>query len=303
MSYQEIGEFLSHFNSTSYNRSQIGNDKTTIAKIYDFLKRLNLSKSDIEQLINNISYLRKEDINLPLFLEILSRTLGYIEDYKLSTIIKITKQTHDIYYRDVPDITIDDYIHLIEIDRIKKLFLSKNMKHKTFNLNYIADIKFASAIALETKDYQEFMSYLENPNTSILQSFTMYIKLRTKLPEEAKLYWDLYFGEEYLVLLNKASIPFEDIFQKNTYRRKKKVEIEPIQLDLFTYEDTSKEELELDNYTIFQFSSMYESKDIPDLESEKELLSYYNNLIEGKKYVVLPKYKGYSNNKYIFNTK
>ena len=35
MSYQEIGDFLSHFNSTSYNRSQIGNDKTTIAKIYD----------------------------------------------------------------------------------------------------------------------------------------------------------------------------------------------------------------------------------------------------------------------------
>ena len=303
MSYQEIGEFLSHFNSTSYNRSQIGNDKTTIAKIYDFLKRLNLSKTDIEPLINNISYLRKEDINLPLFLEILSRTLGYIEEYQLSTIIQITKQIHDIYSEEVPSISLDEYIHLIEVDRIKKLFLSKNIKEKEFNLNYIADIKFASAIVLSQKEYQEFMSYIDNPNSTILQAFTVYIKLRRKLPKEAKLYWDLYFGTEYLVLLNKASIPYEDIFAKTMNKKKRRQRIDPIQLDLFTYEDTTKEELELDNYTIFQFNSMYESNDIPDLESEKDLLEYYNNLIEGKKYVVLPKYKGYSNNKYIFNTK
>ena len=303
MSYQEIGDFLSHFNSTSYNRSQIGNDKTTIAKIYDFLKRLNLTKSDIEQLINNISYLRKEELNLPLFLELLSRTIGYIEEYKLSTIIKITKQIHDIYCYEVPNISIDEYIHLIETDRIKKLFLTKIIKEKQFNIDYISDIKFASAVVLDQKEYQEFISFLEDPFNTILSPFTLYIKLRKKLDKEAKLYWDIYFGNEYLILLNKANIPYEDIFQKNLNIRKRKQRIEPIQLDLFTYEETSKEELELDNYTIFQFSSMYESKDIPDLESEKDLLEYYNNLIEGKKYVVLPKYKGSSNNKYIFNTK
>ena len=147
------------------------------------------------------------------------------------------------------------------------------------------------------------MSYLENPNTTILQAFTLYIKLRRKLNNESRLYWDLYFGTEYIVLLNKANIPFEDIFKKNLNRRKRKERIEPIQLDLFTYEEDTKDELELDNYSIFQFNSMYDSKDIPDLESEKELLSYYNNLIEGKNFVVLPKYKGSSNNKYIFNTK
>ena len=113
MSYQEIGEFLSNFNSSSYNRSQIGNDRTTIARIYDFLKRLNLSKEDIAELITNISYLRKEELNIPLFLEILSRSLGYINEYKLSTIIKKVKDIHDIYI-DTPYISIDEYIHLIE---------------------------------------------------------------------------------------------------------------------------------------------------------------------------------------------
>ena len=303
MSYLEIGDFLSHFDSTSYNRSQIGNDKTTIARLYDFLKRLNLSKDDIEELITNISYLRKEEINIPLFLEILSRSLGYIEEYKLSTIIKTVVELHNIYL-EAPYISLDEYIHLIEIDRIKKLYLTKNINTKDHGIDYMSDLKFASAIVLSQKEYSDFISYLESNNQSqILQMFTTYIKIREKLPQESKLYWDLYFGNEYLILLTKANIPFDDIFQKTVKKRKRKEIEDPIQLDLFSYNEIEEQELELKDYSIFQISNIYESNDIPYLENEKELLKYYENLIEGKKFVVLPKYKGYSNNQYIFNTK
>ena len=303
MSYQEIGEFLSNFNSSSYNRSQIGNDRTTIARIYDFLKRLNLSKEDIAELITNISYLRKEELNIPLFLEILSRSLGYINEYKLSTIIKKVKDIHDIYI-DTPYISIDEYIHLIEIDRIKKLFLTKTIKDKKFNIDCISDLKFAAAIELNQKEYADFISYIETNNqTQLLISFSTYIKLRDKIAKESRLYWDIYFGNEYLVLLTKSNIPFEDIFNKEVIKRKRKEQIDPVQLDLFSIDDYDKEELDLSKIDLFQISYIYDSRDIPYLENEKDLLKYYNNLIEGKKFVVLPKYKGYSNNQYIFNTK
>ena len=44
MTYKEINEFLMSFNTTSYNRSQIGNNKQIIISIYEFLNKLNLSK-------------------------------------------------------------------------------------------------------------------------------------------------------------------------------------------------------------------------------------------------------------------
>jgi len=304
MAYREIGEFLSQFNISSYNRAQIGNDKSLLIKIYDFLKRLNISKEDTELLINNISYLRKEDVNIPLFLEILSRSLGYVEEYTLSTIIKSVIKVHNIYKNEIPEIPLEEYIHLVETDRIRKLFLTKNIDVKTYNVDYISDLKFAAAIILQQKEYSDFVSYIEtNNNTQTLVGFTTYIKLRKKLDKEPRLYWDLYFGNEYLILLNKINIPFDEIFKERLYRKKKKEQIDPIQLDLFTYEEVEKEELKLQEYALFQINSIYDCNDIPYLENEKELIKYYNNLLEGKEYVVLPKYKGYSNNKYIFNTK
>ena len=59
MTYKEINEFLTSFNTTSYNTSQIGNNKQTIISIYEFLKKLNLSKENILIIIENIAYFNK----------------------------------------------------------------------------------------------------------------------------------------------------------------------------------------------------------------------------------------------------
>ena len=68
MSYQEINEFLTSFNINSYNRTQIGNSKQLIITIYEFLSKLNLSKSNIDTIISNIAYLNKETTNIALYL-------------------------------------------------------------------------------------------------------------------------------------------------------------------------------------------------------------------------------------------
>ena len=54
MTYKEINIFLSSFNTQSYNKMQIGSDKSTIISIYEFLQRLNLSDDKINELILHI---------------------------------------------------------------------------------------------------------------------------------------------------------------------------------------------------------------------------------------------------------
>ena len=69
----------------------------------------------------------------------------------------------------------------------------------------------------------------------------MFPKIReTKRRGINRLFWDIYFGNEYLVALNKNSIPVEDIYNKNIFkydnRNKKKLAM-PVQLDLFSYQE------------------------------------------------------------------
>lgn len=313
MTYQEINEFLSHFNTNSYNRSQIGNDKHIIITIYEYLIKLNISKETAEILISNIAYLRKDNLNISLYLEILSKSLGYINEYDLKDIIKVTKDIHDIYYKNASKYDLDDYIHDTSDVRLTKLFLNRNSKYieKVFENNDVADylcsLKLIAAMELNKNDYKEFIGYLEDfkqykDQYSPLLVIKTYEKLRESLKAINRLFWDIYFGNEYLVALNKNSIPVEDIYNKNIFKYDSKNRRQlaiPVQLDLFSLEEEQEPKIE-ENVNCLQVCSIYNTSELPDYDEEKDLLMYYRNLLEDKETIILPKLKNDTRQTYIY---
>ncbi len=310
MTYKEINEFLTSFNTTSYNRSQIGNSKQIIISIYEFLNKLNISKENIDIIINNIAYLNKDNTNIALYLELLSKSIGFATQYDLREVIKVVKEIHDIYYSSSAIILLEEYLHDTNENRIRKLFLNRNNKYlsKTFEsdlaLSFISDLKLASAIVLDQREYKEFIGYIDSFETyqdsySPLLVFKTYQKVRKQLKEEKRLFWDILFGNEYVVALNKHNMPINEIFKKNiysNYKRKNKVASEQlsVQLDLFSYLE-EKEEEEIININedlkSFQLCTIFNSSDLPDYNEEKDLIMYYEKLLNNKDAIVLPKLK------------
>ena len=94
--YEEINQFLSQFNTNSYNREQIGNNKQLIIKIFEYITKFNVYKKQEETIINNIAYLKKDSLNIPIYLELLSKSISYLDTYKLKDVIQVVKQVHDI---------------------------------------------------------------------------------------------------------------------------------------------------------------------------------------------------------------
>ncbi len=314
MTYQEINEFLSHFNSNSYNKKQIGNSKNTIYNIYEYLKKLNIPENIVTTIINNIAYLNKDNINLPLYLEILTKSLGYINDYELKEIIQITKEIHNIYYHESKEISLDSYIHETKENRIKKIFLNRNnhylKKDFTDLENYIDELKFAAALTLDSKCYKEFMGYIDNFETfkdsySPLINIRTYIKIRKNIKGLSKLFWDIVFGNEYLVAFSKHDLKLNDIYKENFLPTKEEHEFDnedTLQLDIFNfeeYEESTKFTLPND-FKEFQIATIYNEVSIPNFNTEKDLLAYYNNLLKKKETIILPKLKNKSQTSYIF---
>ena len=310
MTYKEINEFLTSFNTTSYNRSQIGNSKQIIISIYEFLNKLNISKENIDIIINNIAYLNKDNTNIALYLELLSKSIGFARQYDLREVIKVVKEIHDIYYSSSANILLEEYLHDTNENRIRKLFLNRNNKYlsKKFEsdlaLSFISDLKLASAIVLDQREYKEFIGYIDSFDTyqdsySPLLVFKTYQKVRKQLKEEKRLFWDILFGNEYVVALNKHNMPINEIFKKNiysNYKRKNKIASEQlsVQLDLFSYLE-EKEEEEIININedlkSFQLCTIFNSSDLPDYNEEKDLIMYYEKLLNNKDAIVLPKLK------------
>ena len=307
MSYQEINEFLTSFNINSYNRTQIGNSKQLIITIYEFLSKLNISKQNIDTIISNIAYLNKDTTNIPLYLELLSKSLGFAHSYDLKEVLKTVKEIHDIYYKNSADIPLEEYIHDTADEKIRKIFLNRNSKYllKIFEspkaLSAIGDLKFASAIALDSKEYKEFLSYIDEFEKfqdfySPLLVFKTYNKVRKQLKNDKRLFWDILFGNEYVVALTKHNMPTKDIFKKNIYSNYKKKSSSKqiaVQLDLFSYleEDEEDSTYITDDLNTFQVCTIYNSNDLPEYEEEKDLLLYYQRLTRGKETIILPKLK------------
>ena len=317
MTSQEINEFLTSFNISSYNRTQIGNSKQLVITIYEFLNKLNLNKENINTIISSIAYLNKDNTNIALYLELLSKSLGFAHSYDLKDVLNTVKSIHDIYYKSSALVPLEEYIHDTSDERIRKLFLNRNSKYliKNFEspdaLKAISDLKFASAIALDQKEYKEFLSYIDEFEKfqdyySPLLIFKTYHKVRKHLKSEKRLFWDILFVNEYIVALTKHNMPTKDIFKRNLYNnyRNKKVSKQiSIQLDLFSYLEEPEEEAYYltEDLSTFQICPIYNSKELPDYNEEKDLLLYYKKLVKGKETIVLPKLKSRSITSYQYN--
>ena len=303
LTYKEINEFLSHFNSNSYNKKQIGSAKNVIIAIYEHLTKQQISKENVDILIKNIAYLNKDDINIPLFVELLTKSLGYINEYGVETVIKIVKEIHDIYYDNSNEIEMSDYVHESEEERIKELFLDRNNKYLekdfTNTEEYINSLKLAAAIKLDQKDYKEFMIYINDfklfKNTySPVDMYKTYLKIRTMLKDEKLLFWDILFGNEYIVSLIKNNASIKDMFKANIYNKPKEI-VEPklVQLDIFSYDEEEpsnnmsiKEEIKT-----LQISTIFNSKKIPELKEDKSLIDFFDSVVDKSENLVLPKLK------------
>lgn len=308
MTFKEINEFLTSFNTTSYNISQIGNNKQIIINIYEFLKKLNISKENIDIIIEYIAYFNIDNTNIALYLELLSKSIGFATQYDLKEVIRVIKEIHDIYYDESADILLEEYLHDTQECRIKKLFLNRNNKYlnKAFKsnsvLSYISDLKFATAIVLKSKEYKEFVNYIDNfenyqDSYSPLLVFKTYTKIRKELKEEKRLFWDILFGNEYIVALSKNNILITDIYKENIYNKpqKENIENEIKQLDIFAYleENIEKDIINInDNISTFQICTIYNISNLPEYEEEKDLLMYYEKLLNNKDMIILPKLKG-----------
>ena len=318
MTYQEISEFLTSFNINSYNRAQLGNSKQLIITIYEFLNKLNINKDNINTIISNIAYLNKDKTNIALYLELLSKSLGFAHNYDLKDVLSSVKEIHDIYYKSSALVPLEEYIHDTTDERIRKLFLNRNSKYlmKNFESNEaltaISDLKFASAIALDQKEYKEFLSYIDEFEKfqdfySPLLIFKTYNKVRKHLKEEKRLFWDILFGNEYVVALTKHNMPTKDIFKKNiynNYKTKKSSKQIAIQLDPFSFLEESDEEESsymTEDINTFQICTIYNSNELPEYNEERDLLLYYKRLIKGKETIILPKLKNKSITSYQYN--
>ncbi len=314
LTYKEINEFLSHFNSNSYNKKQIGSEKNIIIAIYEYLTKQQISKENIDILIKNIAYLNKDDINIPLFIELLSKSLGFINEYGIETVIKIVKEIHDIYYESSNEIEMSDYIHESEEERIKELFLDRNNKYLEKDYSnaeeYINSLKLAAAIKLDQKDYKEFMIYINDfklfKNTySPIDMYKTYLTIRTMLKEEKLLFWDILFGNEYIVAMIKNDTSIKDMFKSNIYNQPKTItEPKLVQLDIFTFD---QEEESTNNMSIkeeiktLQISTIFNSKKIPEVKEDKNLIDFFDSVVDKSENLILPKLKN-KIGKYRYNT-
>ena len=304
LTYKEINEFLSHFNSNSYNKKQIGSEKNIIISIYEHLTKQQISKENIDILIKNIAYLNKDDINIPLFIELLTKSLGFINEYGIETVIKIVKEIHDIYYESSNEIEMSDYIHESEEERIKELFLDRNNKYleKDFTKaeEYVNSLKLAAAIKLDQKDYKEFMIYINDfklfKNTySPVDMYKTYLTIRTMLKDDKLLFWDILFGNEYIVALIKNNASIKEMFKNNIYNQPKEV-VKPqlVQLDIFTFdqeeETTSSINIKEEIKTL-QISTIFNSKEIPEVKENKSLIDFFDSVVDKHENLVLPKLK------------
>lgn len=299
MAFKKVNEFLNQFDTNMYKETEIGNNKNIIIRIFEFLNGLNITKKNLITIMNQIAYFDVSEINIPLYLELLSRSLGFITEYSIEDILKSTKLVHDAYRKNSEPIELEEYIHAIKEDRIKKLFLDRNNKYliKDYSNNEEAkvDLRLASAISLEKNEYKEFMSFIDDLENNLnryepMILFRTYKIVRENIQGEKRLYWDILFANEYLVSLIKHNIPIKTMFDKNIYKKSKnKKESEKnIQLDLFSYQEYDKEE----NPAIqtFQLCTILNS-DIKSFREEKELLNYFNKLLNSKELIVLPKLK------------
>ena len=302
-------KFLKDFNTETYNTEQIGNNKQTLSKLYNAFVEMKIPKNYIEQILLELSFYSKNNLNITLLIEIISKSLGYIEKYDIEDIVQTCKQIHDIYYRTTTKMSLEKYLSDSEDERVSKLF--SNHCAKDINLGYnvepphMADLKFAAAIELNQSEYQELVSYLENyneNNNAPLNNFQLYQKVRNSLKSQCKLFWDILFAYEFIITLTKNNISLKSLYPNNVLDTQQMQSIEDIkivQLDLFSYKEA--EERPVITSDILQLSTIYNSN-FTTYKTETDLLSFYLTLSNMEQSLYLPKLKQTKTN-YLYNFK
>ena len=100
-----------------------------------------------------------------------------------------------------------------------------------------------------------------------------------------------------MVALTKHNIPIKDIYKKNIFKSKrtaKKLSNQvSLQLDLFSYEEAEvTPSIKIDeDINVLQTCTIYNTDNLIDFEQEKDLLLYFEKLLNNKEMIILPKLK------------
>lgn len=278
MSRRKSKTFINCYNHETYNHQQIGNNEKTIRKVYDYLKSLNLLEDDIDTILYDLSYTLSSSINLPLFLNLMTKSIDYKQEYTIDNILIIVRQIHDIYNGYQISINLEEYLNSNEDTNNKNMYLSSDNKYilrnfkNNFPVNYIVELKYAAAMKLSDKDYLDYVSYLDDYQTlqetySPLLLFKSYTTIREDLQGNAKLFWDLLLGNEYIISLYRNNILINQMFKENTLSKEREIKT-------------------------FQISSIYANKNLPIFNSDQEFLMYYRHYANtSENEIILPKLK------------
>jgi hypothetical protein len=290
-------QFINYRFKKNYNETQLGSNEDKISRIKQYLKKLKMTYTRRETIIDYLSFQIEEDINCALYLDILSKSLNFIDTMELNDLLRVIKSVHDIY-ENVTDLNLNEFINLSQDEVIDRLYIGSEIKRSfvTEELEqYLNNLRFTAAINLSNKEYKNLFNSLSNNITySAHYIFNLYKQLRKNLDLETLTFFDIYFANEYLIELHKININISEITSRRpstNYNRKTNYrsyyvqkfeyldELRPtLQLDLFTVD-------KIDNYT--KFSNYYISTyDLFEIEGFQvsNLLDIENLPIEETKY-------------------
>lgn len=254
----------------NYNKSQIGSNEDKILRIKRYLKKIKVSYISREKIISFISYQKQDTFIIAAYLDLLSRSLTYFDSIDTMSLLEIIKDVHDVY-QNLVDINLNEFYYLKSDEIIEKLYIDKNVTKSfatTNHLNYLNELRFIAAIHLNNKEYRNLFNSLTNSNIaySAHYQFELYKKLRTSLSLKTKLFFDIYFANEYLIELHKVKITMNKInYKKNIQHYNKNVNYKNYYLSKISYEIANVKPL-------IQLSLFNEEK-------ENKVTNYYNAYI------------------------
>ena len=309
-------QFINYRFKKNYNETQLGSNEDKISRIKQYLKKLKITYTRRETIIDFLSFQLEEDINCALFLDILSKSLNFIDTMELNDLLKVIKNVHDIY-ENVTDLNLNEFINLSQDEAIDRLYIGSEIKRsfeKESLDQYLNNLRFTAAINLNNKEYRNLFNSLSNNITySAHYIFNLYKQLRKNLDLETLTFFDIYFANEYLIELHKININISEITSRRTstnYNRKTNYksyyaqkfeyvdDLRPsLQLDIFTLtkidEYTKFENIYINNYDLFEFeefqvSNLLEIEDLPIEETKYGIKKIIEN---SKERFILPKAK------------
>ena len=309
-------QFVNYRFKRNYLETQLGSNEDKVTRIKQYLKKLKISYTLRESIMDFLAYQNEEDINCALYLDIFSKAINFIDTMELNTLLNIIKNVHDVY-QNVADIKLNIFMNMSQDEIIEKLYIGTDIK-KEFNTDiteqYLNNLRFTAAINLDNKEYRNlFNSFTNNITYSAHYIFNLYKRLRKNLDLETLTFFDIYFANEYLIELHKINISISEITsRRNTtsYNRKtnyknyyvQKIElidelIPSIQLDIFSYDKidkftsyTNEYVVDYETYSLptFQLTYLFEVEDLPIEETKYGIKKILDS---SKEQIELPKIK------------